>query len=77
MITIQLDAVNISTMEAKSPTGERIAVVAYVDAQSGLRVLIPHDTNSARLVAAHLEGRPVIEIANGAILKPGPLGEAR
>lgn len=62
MISIQLDGVHITTAEGKSPTGERIAVVLYTDPQSGMRVVIPHDANSARMVAAHLEGRPAIAL---------------
>lgn len=64
MITIELQGVNIEILDAQSPAGP-VKVVVYTDLQSGLRVLIPHDANSARVVAAGLEGRPQIQIANG------------
>lgn len=77
MITIQLDGVNIECLEGQAPDGTRVPVVVYTDPQSGLRVVIPHDANSGRMVAAHLEGRPAIAIANGIPPMPGPNREQR
>lgn len=65
MITIQLDNISINVVEVQDQQGNKVKVVTYVDQQSGIRVVVPHDGNSARTVAAALEGRPVIQVANG------------
>lgn len=78
MITIELNGVNIECGEAQTPTGDRIRFIIYTDPQSGLRIVVPHDDNAARIVAAHLDGRPAIAIANGIPpMPPGPNREQR
>lgn len=64
MITIELQGVNVQVIDAQTPAGPT-KIVIYTDAQSGIRVAIPHDENAARVVAAGLENRPAIQIANG------------
>jgi hypothetical protein len=72
MINIELGHVGIGFADTLDAAGNRIAIVIYQDPKSGISVSIPHDAKSSRQVAAHLEGRPVIEIAGTA--PPHPMG---
>lgn len=64
MITIQLDQVDLGVHDSVAPNGVTLRILTCTD-QSGIRVMIPFDQNAARLIAAALEGRPAIQIANG------------
>lgn len=63
MISILMDAINIGFEEKLGPNGERFAILVASDPQSGIQVRIPFDPESARQIAAHLDGRPTIQVA--------------
>jgi hypothetical protein len=65
MITIELTDVRVEGIEGRAPDGERVAVLVYTDQTTGIKIVIPHNPTAARVVAAHLEGRPAIHVANG------------
>lgn len=64
MITIELTNVQVELGDRSSPSGP-VKMLAFADPQSGVRVVVPLDARSARMIAAHLEGRPAIHVANG------------
>lgn len=63
MISILLDAVSIGFEEATANNGDGIKVLVVTDEKSGVQVRVPFDPTSAKLVAAHLDGRPTIQVA--------------
>ena len=63
MISLLLDDVTIGFERAESPTGETIHILVAIDSQSAIQVRLPLSPEAARGIAAHLDGRPVVEVA--------------
>lgn len=64
MISLLLDDVSIGFDEATAEGGATIKIMVVQDLKSGIFVRIPFVPEAARAVAAHLDGRPVIQVAH-------------
>lgn len=63
MISLLLDDVTIGFERAETPAGETIHILMAIDVQSGIQVRLPLSPEAARAISAHLDGRPVVEVA--------------
>lgn len=63
MISLLLDDVAIGFEQAESAKGETINILVIVDEASKIQVRLPLAPEAARGIAAHLQGRPVVQVA--------------
>ncbi len=63
MISLLLDDVQIGFDEAESEKGETIKIMVVIDPKSGIIVRLPFTPEAARAISAHLDDRPVVQVA--------------